>query len=338
MWSWRPETWAGAVRRASLSTLIVEKQFPGGLVALTHEVENYPAIDRATGMEIAQIMEAQCRKFGTEFIFKEVIRVDPSPGPGRFTVSLSDGKRLEALAVVIATGSAPRRLPAKGEAEYYGKGVSYCATCDGAFFRDKRIVAVGGESLSEGLSSSPAPVMPHAARVCATELAIRRARARDNRMSAESRRRLRFTAPRRSPRQLKHTRRARSRILARARSASRSTATIASNNWSTPAEEDPRRPGMHHAHGIRAAATSPGRQKADRSAWQRRHRGDGHPRVHQRSRRIGGSQEQSDAPNRVISYARNHYPLFFAPAWRSGCRLARSSPGRNPAAVALARQ
>jgi len=172
--------------RADLSTLIVEKQFPGGLVALTHEVENYPAIDHATGMEIAQSMEAQCRKFGTEFIFKEVTRVDPSNGPGRFTVSLSDGQQLEALAVVIATGSAPRRLPAKGEEEFYGKGVSYCATCDGAFFRGKRIVTVGGgeSAFQEGLFltqfGSQVTLVHRREGFRATELAIRRARARDN--------------------------------------------------------------------------------------------------------------------------------------------------------------
>jgi len=172
--------------RADLATLIVEKQFPGGLVALTHEVENYPAIDHASGMDLAQRMEAQCRKFGTEFIFKEVMRVDRCEQPGCFALELSDGKQLRALAVVIATGSAPRRLPAPGEQQYFGKGVSYCATCDGTFFRDKRIVVVGGgeSAFQEGLFltqfGSQVTLVHRREGFRATELAIRRARARDN--------------------------------------------------------------------------------------------------------------------------------------------------------------
>lgn len=129
--------------RADLSTLIIEKQFTGGLIALTMDVENYPAVDFATGLDLAQRMEAQVKKFGTEIIFKDVTRVDGSPDSG-FTVALADGQTIHARSVIVACGSAPRRIPAKGEEEFYGKGVSYCATCDGAFFRGKDILVVGG--------------------------------------------------------------------------------------------------------------------------------------------------------------------------------------------------
>jgi len=129
--------------RAELSTLVIEKAFCGGLIALTTEVENYPAMEPISGMELGQRMEAQVRKFGAEIILKEVTRVDHEHGDG-FAITLGDDNQLQAETVVVATGSAPRRLPAKGEKEFYGRGMSYCATCDGAFFRDKEVVVVGG--------------------------------------------------------------------------------------------------------------------------------------------------------------------------------------------------
>lgn len=169
--------------RADLSTLIIEKQFVGGLIALTHEVENYPAVDFASGMELSQKMEAQVKKFGTEILYKEVTRVDQA-GEDGFVLKLSDDREVRALTVVVACGSAPRRLPAKGEEEYYGKGVSYCATCDGAFFRDKEIVVVGGgeSAFQEGLFltqfGKKVTLVHRREGFRATELAIRRARSK----------------------------------------------------------------------------------------------------------------------------------------------------------------
>src|SRR5437868_337743 len=130
--------------RADLRTLIIEKQFLGGLIALTHDVENYPAVDFASGMELAQRMEAQVKKFGAEILYKTVTLVNKAPEHGGFVVTLGDEKQVYGRSVVIACGSAPRRLPAVGEQEFYGRGVSYCATCDGAFFRGKEILVVGG--------------------------------------------------------------------------------------------------------------------------------------------------------------------------------------------------
>jgi thioredoxin reductase (NADPH) len=172
--------------RAELSTLVIDKQFVGGLIALTHEVENYPAIERASGMELAQLMEAQVRKFGAEFIFKDVLRVDPLADEPGFSLSLGDGRQLKAWSVVIASGSAPRRIPAAGEREYYGRGVSYCATCDAAFFRNKEIAVVGGgeSAFQEGLFlthfGSKVTLIHRRPGFRATELAIKRARAKPN--------------------------------------------------------------------------------------------------------------------------------------------------------------
>jgi thioredoxin reductase (NADPH) len=129
--------------RADLSTLVIEQAFVGGLIAMTTDVENYPAFEHTTGMELAQQMEAQVKRFGTEIIYKEVAKLERAAGGG-FSLQLGDGKTIAAASVVIASGSAPRRLPAQGEAQFYGKGVSYCATCDGAFYRGKEIVVVGG--------------------------------------------------------------------------------------------------------------------------------------------------------------------------------------------------
>jgi thioredoxin reductase (NADPH) len=172
--------------RADLSTLVVERQFIGGLIALTHEVENYPAVDMASGMELAQRMEQQVKKFGAEFIFKDVTRLDRE-GEGKdtgFALMLGDGKQVRAATVVVATGSAPRRIPAPGEQEFYGRGVSYCATCDGAFFRGKEIIVVGGgeSAFQEGLFltqfASKVTLVHRREGFRATELAIRRARAK----------------------------------------------------------------------------------------------------------------------------------------------------------------
>jgi thioredoxin reductase (NADPH) len=172
--------------RADLSTLIIERQFTGGLIALTHEVENYPAVELISGMELAQRMEQQVKKFGGEFIFKDVTRLEQAAAgaPSGFVITLGDGQQVHAAAVVISTGSAPRRIPAVGEKEYYGRGVSYCATCDGAFFRGKNIIVVGGgeSAFQEGLFltqfASTVTLVHRREGFRATELAIRRARAK----------------------------------------------------------------------------------------------------------------------------------------------------------------
>jgi thioredoxin reductase (NADPH) len=172
--------------RADLKTIIVERQFLGGLIALTHEVENYPAIDFASGMELTSAMEKQVKKFGTEILFKEVRRVDKREDGDGFLVTLGDTKQIKGKTIIVACGSAPRRLPAKGEQEFYGRGVSYCATCDGAFFRNKEIVVVGGgeSAFQEGAFltqfGSKVTLVHRRDNFRATPLAVRRARAKGN--------------------------------------------------------------------------------------------------------------------------------------------------------------
>jgi thioredoxin reductase (NADPH) len=172
--------------RAGLSTLIIEKQYAGGLIMLTHEVENYPAMDKTSGMELGMKMEAQCRSFGTEFLIKAAKRLDKASDGEGFVLELEDENSVRGLTVVIATGSAPRRLPVKGEAEFYGKGVSYCATCDCTFFRDKDIVVVGGgesafqEALFLTEFGKQVTLVHRREGFRATDLAINRARAKEN--------------------------------------------------------------------------------------------------------------------------------------------------------------
>lgn len=129
--------------RGNLSTLVLEKGPSGGQIALTEAVENYPGFpDPETGPELADRMQRQCEKFGAEVKNATVseIRVNDD---GSFTV-IADRKELRALTVICSMGADPRKLGVPGEENNVGTGVSYCATCDGAFFRNKKVVVVGG--------------------------------------------------------------------------------------------------------------------------------------------------------------------------------------------------
>ena len=137
--------------RAQLKTLILEKGLPGGQIAQTEEVENYPGFDEAiSGPELSQRMVRQAEKFGAEIVMEEVQRIRRDGD--RFIVTGYDGL-YEAKALIIATGATPRRLGVPGEDEFYGRGVSTCATCDGFFYRGKNVIVVGGgdAAVEEGL-------------------------------------------------------------------------------------------------------------------------------------------------------------------------------------------
>jgi thioredoxin reductase (NADPH) len=138
--------------RAQLDTIILEKGLPGGQIAQTEEVENYPGFDETvSGPELSQRMVRQAEKFGARIVMEEVTALRRRPD-GRFLVNGYDSDYL-ARAVIIATGANPRRLGIPGEEEFYGRGVSTCATCDGFFYRGKRVVVVGGgdAAVEEGL-------------------------------------------------------------------------------------------------------------------------------------------------------------------------------------------
>jgi thioredoxin reductase (NADPH) len=138
--------------RAALSPVVISGNQPGGQVSITGDVENYPGFpEGTTGPGLVEQMQKQAERFGARVVIDEVTRAELSGGhPFRLQ---THGGDYEAQAVVIATGSSPRRLGVPGEELLIGRGVSFCATCDGFFFRGKDVVVVGGgdSALEEGL-------------------------------------------------------------------------------------------------------------------------------------------------------------------------------------------
>ncbi len=129
--------------RANLEPLVIEGNEPGGQLTLTTEVENFPGFeDGIMGPELMNNMRAQAEKFGAEFETGWVTSVDLSKRP--FHVTVNEEDQYEADSLIISTGASARLLGIKGESELIGKGVSTCATCDGFFFRNKRILVIGG--------------------------------------------------------------------------------------------------------------------------------------------------------------------------------------------------
>lgn len=141
--------------RASLSTLILEKGLPGGQIAQTEEVENYPGFpEPIPGMELAQRMQQQAEKFGGKIEMDEVQSVTKDEYETHYPFTVKGyGGEYRAKAVILATGANPKKLGVPGEETYWGKGVSTCATCDGFFYRGKKVVVVGGgdAAVEEGL-------------------------------------------------------------------------------------------------------------------------------------------------------------------------------------------
>ena len=128
--------------RANLAPVVVEGVSAGGQLMTTTDVENYPGFpDGVMGPDMMELFKKQAEKFGTSFVSGDATRIDLSGPP--FKVWVGDTP-LTSRALIIATGASPRYLGIPGEQEYAGKGVSYCATCDGFFFREQPIVVVGG--------------------------------------------------------------------------------------------------------------------------------------------------------------------------------------------------
>lgn len=128
--------------RAGLATALVESISPGGQLAQTEHVENYPGFNQSTsGYELSQIMHEQAESFGAETIYDEVTDVDFTGRP--FVLTMAYGT-LEARAVIVATGARPAKLGLEREDELKGSGVSYCATCDGNFYKGRDVCIVGG--------------------------------------------------------------------------------------------------------------------------------------------------------------------------------------------------
>lgn len=166
--------------RGGLKTGIIEMGMPGGQAASTEKIENYPGFPEGIGgYELMNNFHLQAEAYGAEFIFEETQTLELQ-GPVKRIAT--DTKILEAKAVIIAAGSKPRLLNVPGEKTFHGRGVSYCATCDGAFFKGKKIIVVGGgdAALEEGAYltkfANEVTIIHRRADFRATQIAIERAK------------------------------------------------------------------------------------------------------------------------------------------------------------------
>ncbi|EIT87021.1 thioredoxin reductase [Fictibacillus macauensis ZFHKF-1] len=136
--------------RANLSTLMLERGIPGGQMANTEDVENYPGFESILGPELSNKMFEHAKKFGAEYAYgdvKEIIDGDA------YKTIVAGGKEYKARSIIIGTGAEYKKLGVPGEMELGGRGVSYCAVCDGAFFKNKELVVIGGgdSAVEEGV-------------------------------------------------------------------------------------------------------------------------------------------------------------------------------------------
>lgn len=128
--------------RAGLSTLVMEKLSPGGQMATTDQVDNYPGFPEGiNGFELAMKMQESAQRFGAETHYGEAVKLELASSPKHI---VTDSGEFLAKTVILSTGASPRELGVAGEQELRGKGVSYCATCDGMFYKDKTVAIVGG--------------------------------------------------------------------------------------------------------------------------------------------------------------------------------------------------
>jgi thioredoxin reductase (NADPH) len=137
--------------REDIDTLLFEKGAIGGLAAVTDWVDNYPGFAKGVaGLELADAMRAQAERFGAKIELGEVMKVSKEGNMVKLETTSGD---ITAKAVLIATGSEYRKIGVPGELDYYARGVHYCATCDGAFYRDKKLVVIGGgnSAVQEGM-------------------------------------------------------------------------------------------------------------------------------------------------------------------------------------------
>ncbi len=136
--------------RARYKVLVMEKEKIGGQITITSEIVNYPGVERTSGKELTNSMKEQAEAFGAEFILAEVFDMDLEEDIKTLRTTAGEYR---ALGVVLATGANPRKLGFKGEKEFQGRGVAYCATCDGEFFTDLEVFVIGGgfAAVEEGI-------------------------------------------------------------------------------------------------------------------------------------------------------------------------------------------
>lgn len=138
--------------RARLKSLLIEKALSGGNVMTTEWIENYPGFEEGiSGAELSQRMEKQARRFGLEITQGSVVGIQTDNKIKK--IIMDDNQHYETKSIILATGANPRRLGVEGEERFHGKGVSYCATCDGAFFKGEKIAVIGGgdAAVEEGM-------------------------------------------------------------------------------------------------------------------------------------------------------------------------------------------
>lgn len=136
--------------RGNLSTLMIERGIPGGQMANTEEVENYPGFEHILGPELSTKMFDHAKKFGAEYAYGDVQEIIDGEA---FKIIKAGGKEYKARSIILTTGAEYKKMGIPGETELGGRGVSYCAVCDGAFFRNKELVVVGGgdSAVEEGV-------------------------------------------------------------------------------------------------------------------------------------------------------------------------------------------
>lgn len=136
--------------RSGYSTLIIDPMGPGGELLFIDEIENYPGCEKISGYVLSEMMEKQAEGFGAKIEYMRALSIKKE---NNLFYTQTDEEEIVSKAVIIATGSEHKKLGVKGEEEYRGKGVSYCATCDGPFFKGKKVVVVGGgdTALSDAL-------------------------------------------------------------------------------------------------------------------------------------------------------------------------------------------
>jgi len=128
--------------RAALKTILFENGVPGGQMVNSDSIENYPGFVNIGGAELSQKFSEHAQAYGLEIASREVVAIEPAIEYHR--VRLDNGELYGAHSIILATGGSPRKLEIPGEDELYGKGISYCAVCDGFFFRNKTVVVIGG--------------------------------------------------------------------------------------------------------------------------------------------------------------------------------------------------
>jgi thioredoxin reductase (NADPH) len=136
--------------RASLSTLMIERGIPGGQMASTEAVENYPGFDTILGPELSTKMFEHAKKFGAEYAYGDVSEIIDGE---EYKTIISGKKQYKTRTIIISTGAEYKKLGIPGETELGGRGVSYCAVCDGAFFKNKNLIVIGGgdSAVEEGV-------------------------------------------------------------------------------------------------------------------------------------------------------------------------------------------